>query len=126
MSAFDAATLVSESIKDFQKALIRVRENSLMPAELHMIVSLGALNKALEIKSKTSLFDHGFTLNEEFRMGLAQIGMQIQVIGESFKVFANPDGASRTAERAIYLQMHSFFHKLCEYFDEPCDMQPIL
>ena len=126
MSAFDAATLVSESIKDFQKALIRVRENSLMPAELHMIVSLGALNKELEIKSKTSLFDHGFTLNEEFRMGLAQIGMQIQVIGESFKVFANPDGASRTAERAIYLQMHSFFHKLCEYFDEPCDMQPIL
>ncbi|MDE0723620.1 MAG: hypothetical protein OSB62_02850 [Alphaproteobacteria bacterium] len=126
MSAFDAATLVSESIQDFQKALMKVREESLMPAELHMTISLGLLDKALEIKSKTSLFDHGFTRDEEFRMGLAQIGMQIQIIGESFKVFANPDGASRSAERAIYLQMHSFFHKLCEYFDELCDMRPIL
>lgn len=115
--------LVSISLQQVQTGMKMIREDNMGRAGLEFQLALGNINKAVEIKNKLSGFTHEFVIDDEFRMALAQIGMQIRVIGESMKHLHKNDMASA---KTTYQLMHDYFYALCAYFDVPCDMKNIM
>ncbi len=121
MSTTDIMALAAESIELWGESLTFIKAEDFSVASLKLDLAIVKMDKALALKAKHPAFEHMFEKDDEFRTNIERIGLMVQVIGETLKVFPPPG----TCGESLYNKLLSFFKKLCDYYDESCRLSSI-